>query len=181
MNLIESLDKIKDFRRGAGKRYPLTPVLLIVIISIISGKNGYREIANFAAANKEIFLKFFDSKRKKTPSHVTFREIIKGIDFKEVLSSFETWALQFVDIQENEWIAIDGKALGSTVTDCSNEYQNFVSLVSLFTHKKNQVLSVRKLETKKSNEIFTVREVIELLELKNVIFTLDALHCQKKL
>ena len=181
MNLIKSLDRIKDFRRGAGKRYPLTPVLLIVIISIISGKNSYREISTFADANKEIFLIFFDNKRKKTPSHVTFREIIKGINFEEVLSCFKIWALQYIDIEENEWISIDGKALGSTVTDCSNEYQNFVSLVSLFTHKKNQVLSVGKLEIKKSSEIFTVREVLELLELKDVIFTIDALHCQKKL
>jgi len=35
MNLIESFSEIKDFRRAEGKRYPLLPMLLIVIMSII--------------------------------------------------------------------------------------------------------------------------------------------------
>ena len=180
MDLIKSLRQIKDFRRGAGMRYQLVPVLLIIIISIISGRNGYREIAKFADANKKIFLKFFDKKRTKTPSHVTIREIIKGIDFDELLNIFEQWALQFVEIEKGDWLAIDGKALGSTVTDYSNEYQNFVSLVSVFSHKKGQVLKVGKLENKKSSEIPTVKGIIELLDLKDVVYTLDALHCQKK-
>ena len=40
------------------------------------------------------------------------------------------------------------------------------------------MLSVGKINTKKENEIPTVRELIQLLDLEGVIFTLDALHCQ---
>jgi len=40
--------------------------------------------------------------------------------------------------------ALDGKALASTVTDDETSYQNFVSLVSLFSHKRGQVVKTGK-------------------------------------
>lgn len=181
MNLVESLSQIKDFRRGEGMRYQLVPVLLIIIMSIISGNNAYREIAKFAEANKKDFIKFFDKKRSKTPSHVTFREIIKGVNFDEVLLIFEEWASQYIIIEKGEWFSIDGKALGSTVSDYSSGYQNFVSFVSVFSHKRGQVLKVGKLENKKESEIPTVVEIIKIIGFKDIVFTIDALHCQKKL
>lgn len=180
MNLIESLNEIKDFRRKVGLRYELTPMLLIIIMSIISGRTAYREIDTFARANKKIFKDFFTSKTNKLPSYVTFRTVIKGIDFENVLTVFHEWAKQYVTIEPNEFLAADGKVLGSTVTDYSESYQNFITLVSIFSHKRGQVIKVAKLENKKESEIPTVEALIKMLDLKNVTFTLDALHCQKK-
>ena len=65
------------------------------------------------------------------------------------------------------------------MSDCSNEFQNFVSLVSLFCSKREQVLHVERLENKKDNEGKTVEELFEFLDLRGVVFTLDALHCKK--
>jgi len=41
-------------------------------------------------------------------------------------------------------------------------------------------LAADKIEKKKESEIPSVRKLIEMLDLKNVTFTLDALHCQEK-
>jgi len=180
MNLIEALEEIEDFRSDKGLRYPLSPLLLVTIISIISGHQGYREISRFAKANQDIFLELFPSKRTVMPSHVTFREVIKGIDFEQVKDAFHTWALQYVTISDDEWFAVDGKCLGSTIESYSTSYQNFVSLISVFSHQRGQVLAVDSLENKKASEIPTVQEIIKMLDLEGVIFTLDALHCQKK-
>jgi len=181
MNLIDSLEKIKDFRRKEGLRYPLAPVLLIIIMAIMSGRFGYREIAQFAAANKSELLKFFKLKRDRLPSHVTFRQVIKSINFDEAASIFKEWALQYIKVKDGEWFSIDGKAIASTVTDYDKRYQNFVSLVSLFSHKRGQVLSAEKFENNKSGEIAAVMDLINTLDLQGVVLTLDALHCQKKL
>jgi predicted transposase YbfD/YdcC len=35
-------------------------------------------------------------------------------------------------------------------------------------------------KNKEQSEITTVQELLELLDLKGVVFTFDALHCQKK-
>jgi len=181
MNLIEALNQITDSRRTAGLRYGLVPLLLIAIMSIISGKTAYREIEKFTKANKRIFKKFFKSTIKTLPSHVTFRQVIKTIDFEEVLNAFHIWAEQYTTIEKDEWFSIDGKALNSTVKEYSNSYQNFVSFVSIFSHKRGQVIKIAKLENKKTSEIPTVEQLIQILDLKDVTFTLDALHCQKKL
>lgn len=181
MTLIESLRQIPDFRRKQGRRYPLIAVLLITIMSIMSGRCRYREIAAFAKANQKELLTFFRmTKRKRLPSHVTFREVLKGVDFDDVLSAFNQWAEQYVKLEPDEWLAMDGKALASTVSDQDSVYQNFVSLVSVFSHKRGQVLKAAKLENKTQSEIPTIRELIEALDLQGVVFTLDALHCQKK-
>jgi hypothetical protein len=173
---------IPDCRRKQGQRYPLIAVLLITIMSIMSGRCRYREIAAFAKANRKELLTFFHlQKRKRLPSHVTFRAILKGIDFDEVCAAFNSWAGQYITIEDKEWWAMDGKALASTVTDADTSYQNFVSLVSLFSHKRGQVLKTAKFENQKTSEIPTVRELIQALDLQNVVITLDALHCQKKL
>ena len=82
-------------------------------------------------------------------------------------------------IQAGEWIAIDGKSIRSTVSDYSDSYQNFVSLVSLFCRKREQVLHVQRLENKKDYEGKIVEDLLEMLDLKDVVFTLDALHCKK--
>lgn len=46
--------------------------------------------------------------------------------------------------------------------------------------ERGQVFAVGRLENKKSSEIHLVQEMIKLFNLKDVIFTMDALHCQKK-
>jgi hypothetical protein len=179
MNLIEMLETLPDFRRKQGQRYPLAVIMLITIMSIMSGRYRYREISAFAEANKEELLKFFGLNRKRLPSHVTFREILKGVNFDDVLNGFNKWASAYVTIESKEWVSIDGKALGSTVTEYDSSYQNFVSLVSIFTHKRGQVIASGLLENKKSSEIPKVKELIKALKLEDFVFTLDALHCQK--
>lgn len=180
MTLIEHFEKIPDFRRKQGLRYPLIAVLLLTIMSIMCGRCRYREIAAFAKANQKELLRFLHlEKRGCLPSHVTVREVMKGVDFYAVMTAFNNWAAQHVSIDKQEWMAIDGKAIASTVTDYSSSYQNFVSLVSVFSHKRGQVLRAARLESNKCSEIPTVQELIEALDLTGAVFSLDSLHCQK--
>jgi hypothetical protein len=53
MNLIEELNQIQDFRRKQGQRFSLTSMILIIIMGVMSGKYGYREINSFAKANEK--------------------------------------------------------------------------------------------------------------------------------
>ncbi len=181
MNLIELFSKIKDFRRAEGKRYPLTAMLVIVMMSIICGHYGYREIARFAKANREKFKRYFNLKRSQMPTHVTFRRFIQEIDFQQVNQVFEEWIKNYVQIDDKEWFAIDGKAIRSTVKDYDKSYQNFVSMVSIFGQKRGQVIKIAKLHNSKTSEIPTVEQLIKTLDLEGLVLSMDALHCQKKL
>lgn len=179
MNLIECLCEVKDPRRSQGQRYGKVPLLLIIIMAMLRNKYGYREIGRFCKINEKQLLAIFNFTNKKVPSHVTFRSFILEMDFDSIQNAFYKWASNYVPIEKGEWINVDGKSIRSTVSDYDSSYQNFVSLISLFVSKKEQVLTVAKLENKKGNEAQIVTELLALLDLQDVTFTLDALHCKK--
>jgi hypothetical protein len=179
MNLIESLSQIKDFRRKQGQRFELPQVLLIIIMGIMSGRFAYREIGSFAKANHSDLVKKLKLKNSMIPSHVTIREVIMNIDFDLLNNAFSQWALGYVSIEKDDWLSIDGKSIKSTVDNYSNSYQNFVSMVSVFSHKRGQVIKTTTFENKKVGEASVVQELLEMLDIHDVVFTLDALHCKK--
>ena len=179
MNLITCLSEVSDPRRAQGQRYNSVAMLLLIIMGILRGKYGYREIGRFCKLNEDFFIHKFGFKNNKVPSYVSIRTFIMLSDFSSLQSAFHKWAQHYVSVEAGEWIAIDGKSIRSTVSDSSNEFQNFVSLVSLFCSKREQILHVQKLENKTGNEAQTVEDLLEILDLKDVVFTLDALHCKK--
>ena len=78
-----------------------------------------------------------------------------------------------VPIKEKEFISIDGKALRGTIKNPQNSLQNFISIVSVFASQRKQVLGAGKIENKKESEIPSVIELIKLLDLEDVTFTMN--------
>jgi hypothetical protein len=179
MNLVENLCQIKDFRRKQGLRFELTQVLLIIIMGIMSGRFGYREIASFAKANHNDLVNRLKLKKSRIPSHVTIREVIINVDFELLNKAFSQWASGYVTIKKKDWLSIDGKSIKSTVDSYNTSYQNFVSMVSVFSQKRGQVIRTATYENKKIGEASVVQEMLEMLDLQDVVFTFDALHCKK--
>ena len=179
-NLLESLKELKDYRRGQGQRHSLQTVLIIVIMAIMSGVKGERAITRFAKNNEHELIELLEIKRKQVPSRSVVSGLIQNIDFYQLENIFHKWSKQFISIDEGDWISIDGKAINGTVVNAQDKMQSFVSLVTVFVNKKKQVLSVGKIDTSKESEIQTVQDLINMLDLKGIIFTLDALHCQTK-
>jgi hypothetical protein len=101
------------------------------------------------------------------------------IDFVSLQDAFHQWTKAYVKIEKGDWLGIDGKAIKSTVSDYSNAYQDFVSLVSVFSRMREQVVHVEKFQNKKSYEGNVVEAIFQVLDLQDVIFTMDALHCKK--
>ena len=149
-------------------------------MSTMSGYIGYRPIGDFMRRNESDLLKVLKPKKNCLPSFYVVRMVLKDIDFTDFSLQFYNWTKQYIEIEEGEWVSIDGKAIGGTVTNGCNFNQNFTSLVSLFSSKKKLIIGNAQIVTSKKSEISVVQQLIEALDLKGVIFTLDALHCQKK-
>lgn len=179
MNLQDCLSQVRDPRRKQGQRFELETLLLLIIMGMMRGCYHYREIARFCRNNQSDLSRLLCIKSKHMPSHVTIRQLVLTLDFTCLQTAFHQWAKQYVPIDENEWIAIDGKAIKSTVSDIHNSYQNFVCLVSLFSQKREQIIFAERFDNKEKSETAVVEQLIEVLDLKDVIFTLDALHCKK--
>ena len=180
-NLIEHLRQVKDFRTTDGRRHPLWLVLLLVIMGTMSGYVGYRAWGDFAKRHRRALIEVFGSYRHGVPSYSTMRRVLMGIDFDTLAQTFNQWAKNYVDVDKSEWCGIDGKSIKGTVCDYKTEYQNFVSIVSVFACQRGLVVSLDKLDNQEVSEIVTVQNLIAALDIQGVVLSLDALHCQKKL
>lgn len=178
-NLITSLQEIRDFRASRGKRYPLWLILLLVVMGTVSGCRSYYALEDFGVRHYGAVSKKLGLTVTRLPSDTTFRRILQKLDFQALAEQFRQWASHVIDVQPQEWIAIDGKSIKGTVTDYGTAYQNFVSLVSLYSSRQGVVLASQQFESKHDSELKVVQTMLEALNLEGVVFTLDALHCQK--
>jgi hypothetical protein len=179
-SILYHLSKVSDKRRGAGRRHSQEIVLLIVLMAVMSGYSGYRAIGDFIERNRTDLLAYLQPVKDRLPTFFTVRRVLMNIDFNEFSQQFYQWTKHYSDIQSGEWVSIDGKAIGGTAKNGVNGYQDFVNLVSIFTSRQKMVLANAKVINSKESEIPVVRQLVEALHLKDVVFTLDALHCQKK-
>ena len=53
-------------------------------------------------------------------------------------------------------------------------------MVSLFSQQQGVVVATAIMENKKGSEICVIQQLLAQLNLENHVFTMDALHCQKK-
>jgi len=180
VNLIQSLQEIRDFRAPRGRRYPLWVILLLVVMGTISGCRSYYALEDFGARHYGTVSEQLGLEVTRLPSDTTFRRILQKLDFQTLAQQFEQWVNSKLTVESGEWVAIDGKSIKGTVSEPRTAYQNFVSLVSGYSHQQGIVLTVQQFESKKSSELKVVQTMLEALQLEGVVFTLDALHCQKK-
>jgi len=179
-SLITLLSKVKDNRRSCGKRHELIHILVIVILATMSGYEGYRGIESFIDRYEKELISLLNTGRKEAPSLSTVRRVLMGIDFNQLSFAFYKWIKPKVNLRKSEWLNCDGKGIKGTVTGYNHKYQNFVNVVSIYCSRMGVALAAKAMNNKETSEIIVLRELIESLDLKGVILTADAIHCQKK-
>ena len=181
LTLIRFLKKVNDPRKKLGKRHPFWLILLLVILGIMFGHLGYRDIAAFGKAHQKLIVKYFQVKCDRIPSYSTIRRAMILVNTSNLVEVFNQWARSLTPVSSNsDWVSIDGKCLKSTCINHNNKHQNFVSIVSLFSQTSGLVLRLQNFDNKKSSEIKRVQELVKTEATEGQVFTLDALHCQKK-
>ncbi|MBE9207068.1 ISAs1 family transposase [Nostoc sp. LEGE 06077] len=180
VSLITQLKLVKDFRTKQGQRHPLWLVLVLVIMGTMSGCVGYRGLGDFVKRHEKTLIEILEIPKDRVPSYSTNRRVMMRVNFEELTQVFNEWANQYVELSELEWLATDGKSIKATVQDYSSAYQKFISVVSIFSSHQGQVVGLQTMDNKQTSEIATVQNLIAILDLKGVVFSFDALHCQKK-
>lgn len=178
-NLYHEFSKMRDLRRAQGRSHVLPMVLMIITMAIMNGYTGQRAMGDFVKRNRKDLLKLFKPKRDKLPSYHTLARVLTSMKFEDLIIVFSKWADNYEKIKKGTVCSIDGKAIGGTVKNPNNKFQEYTNIVSIFASERKQVLRIGKVKDK-SSEITIVQEMIKILDLKEMIFTLDALHCQKE-
>ena len=179
--ILTFLDNLKDHRRAQGLRYELKHIILFSIMAILSNAKSYRQISSFIKMHYKTLDKDFYLNWKRPPSYSTVRNIIQGTSPKELESCFRSYS-QTLSNQGNSStetsIAVDGKVLRGSYDHFKDK--KAVQVLSFFETGQGLILAHEVIE-EKTNEIPVFQRLINELELEGVVYTLDALHCQKKL
>lgn len=180
-NILNYLSKVPDKRRRQGIRYPLDKTLVLMLIGVMAGCEGYRSIARFCKHHEKLLTNAFGLKHG-VPSHVSFTAIADRVDMEDLQEALNQWGLSKLEKKPGEppVIAIDGKAIKSSVKSGLSSEQNFLAFVHAFCVSQQIVVSSMAYENKTGSEIETVRQLIENLGVKGATFTLDANHDSKK-
>jgi hypothetical protein len=179
-SLLNALQQVPDFRKAHGRSHPLWILLLLIVMGILAGYQGYRPLHTFAEEHHHALCELLALEKLKVPSHSTFRRVMMGIDFHALCEALEGWMLSERQTQaaDNQVAAIDGKRIRQGLTDASGK-QRFVGLVSLFAVETGITLKLEGLTQQDNSEIKVVQTLLETLQVEGLLITMDALHAQK--
>jgi hypothetical protein len=179
MRLLECLKTIGDPRRPQGRLYPLAPLLLVSVLAVLSGATSYRQIARFIDAHRLRLNDWLGLQWQRAPAHTAIRYAFVKLSPEAVEAAFRAHsaALAAVSDPPEDCIAVDGKTLKGSFDAMAEK--RAAQVLSAFTHTQQIILGHISIQAK-SNEIPAAQQLIEELELRGRVFTLDAEHCQKK-
>jgi predicted transposase YbfD/YdcC len=174
-NTLQSIfEAIEDPRVERTKHHQLIDIIIIAILGVLCGADGWVDIESFGKT-KEMWLKTFLDLPNGIPSHDTFGRVFARINPQQFESCFLTW-VQSINEKINGVIAIDGKTLRRS-HDRTNG-KKALHMVSAWASENRMVLA-QVAVNEKSNEITAIPELLKLLALEGCIVTIDAMGTQK--
>jgi predicted transposase YbfD/YdcC len=155
----------------------LVDIIVIALFAIISGADSWVGIETYGNS-KEEWLKQFLGLPNGIPSHDTFARVFARLDPEKLEAEFRNWVQTIAGTLSAQVIAIDGKASRGSY-DREKGIKD-LQLVSAWATSSRLVLGQEAVD-KKSNEITAIPKLLEQLELKGCIVTIDAMGTQKKI
>src|SRR5215831_5698609 len=180
-NLVTALGAVPDPRRQCKNlRHPLVDVLVLGFCGVLCGCEDFVEIEAFALAKEDFFRRFLELPHG-IPSHDTFRRVFQAVCPQALQRCLIAWlkgVRQTAQPAPGDVIAIDGKALRRTFDRARG--LGALHLVSAWATANGLTLGQVAVDAK-SNEITAIPQLIELLDLKDFVVTIDAAGCQKEI
>ena len=174
LTLEEILDGIVEPRRERSVLYPLYEVLFTILIAVICGAKSYKQIEMLANSKEKWFRKYLKLENG-IPTANTCRYVLMRLDTAQLHTVFSNWMKSIVSDLSGV-VAIDGKE--ARRSKC--EEKKPLHVVSAYAHEYGLVLGQLSCE-EKSNEITAIPKLLEMLDLKGCIVTIDAMGTQAEI
>ena len=176
-NISEHFQGLPEQRKSGMILHKLLDIITISICGIICGANDWGQIETFGNAKKD-WLKSFLELPNGIPSHDTFNRVLNSLSAKKFQECFASWMQSLVTLTDGEIVAIDGKCLRHSYDKKSDK--SAIYMVSAWASENQVVLGQVKTD-EKSNEITAIPKLLDLLNIKGCIVTIDAAGCQTKI
>jgi hypothetical protein len=181
IDLLNALMKVPDHRVEKGRRHKLGVILLIDIIGSMAGYEGILSKNEFMKRFEKELVDFFDGylhEKYKLPNATTIMRAKEKVKIEELNKVLYEYLVENGYAEGVEMLHIDGKAIRSTMRNENTKEQSYKALVNVFSGEFH--LYSREYEQGKGTEVEEFQKIVSYLDVKNMIVTGDALHCQKK-
>jgi hypothetical protein len=185
--LLAALQTIPDPRRPQGERYPLAHLLLFSALAVLAGATSYRGILTFVGVHRERLDATFGSRFRRAPAVDTLRDLFLALGAAALEAAFRGHARTLADGAPASGpgpgpgprvIALDGKTLKRSFDRLNDAAAAHV--LSAFACGAALILAHQEVRDA-PEEVPAAQALIEALGVRGVLFTADALHCQKNL
>ena len=175
IDFVSHFSNLPDPRIDRKKIYPLIEIIFLVVAATISGCDGWKSIKDFGEVKLKWLRKFFPYAHG-IPVDDTIARVMERLNTKTFQNCFIGWISSSIKSVGGDIVPIDGKTLRRSHD--KGRDKSAIHMVSAWSTTHGVVLGQEK-TNEKSNEITAIPELLEVLELKGCIVTLDAMGCQK--
>lgn len=169
--LFEILKTIHDPRQKQGMRHSCISIMAIATCAMLSGAKGYSAIAEWA---KDLTPRQLRKLRcQKAPSVSPIKLVLQKLDPAEFDEKVCRWLVQSNGLLQSKGISVDGKVLRRSFGADGKQ----IHLLSALLHQEKIVIGQKKIPDK-TNEITGFRKLLSTLDIKGMLITADAMHCQ---
>lgn len=175
LNLIEHLSVVQETRSDINKKHNVIDVMFLVISAITSGSEGWQDIEIYGDHKLE-WLRKYRPFEHGIPRRHTIARILRTVVAESLLAALASWINEQRVNQSKPIIAFDGKVLRGSYR---NDRKTALQLVTAYDAERGLVLSQKPTATK-NGELSVVRQMLDILNVKGSVITVDALHCQRE-
>lgn len=170
---LDFFNSLDDPRSTRNRLYTMSEILLCTLSAAICGAEGWQDVEDFGKAKID-YLRQFLPYKNGIPSDDTFRRFYRALNPEHFQELFRSW-IKRLHVRNGDAgvIAIDGKASRHSFDGDGN----MLHMVSAYATEARLVLAQEKV-AQKSNEITAIPKLIEWLDIKGNIITIDAMGCQ---
>ena len=175
--VLRLASKVVDPRRH-NFLHPLPQMLVMALIAILCGCDGWDDVAEFCRV-REAWFKTFLSLPHGIPSHDTFGRVFARLDPLALEQMLREWMSALNISSGGKLIAIDGKSLRRSF-EHAWDTSGMAHIVSAFA-SENRVVLAQLGVLDKENEITAIPKLLAMLDLKGSTVTIDAIGCQRNI
>jgi predicted transposase YbfD/YdcC len=174
--IVRCFADVPDPRIDRTKLHALPDILLITLCAVIVGAESWETVATFGKS-KQDWLKRFVPLTNGIPSADTFERVFARLNPKAFQKCVVEWLAAVCEATGLKHVAIDGKAVRGAK---QSTFSGCLHLVNAWAVDNRMILG-QEAVADKSNEITAIPKLLEVLELKGALVTIDAAGCQKEI
>jgi hypothetical protein len=166
-----------DPRMSNAPRHKFCDLMTISLLCALCGGETAVDMEHFGQMREEFLREFLDLPYG-IPCHDAYSRLFRLMKPTSLQAFFDKFRRDFAAAQaEHPAIAIDGKEMRRSFDKAAA--QSNLNFVTAFAHGARLSLGMTQ-SAKGGGEILALREMIEMLDVRGITITADALHCQRE-